>query len=68
MFTGLCGSCRHHGWIQSGRGSRFLRCELSFEDPAFSRYPTLPVLACPGYVSEEQSGSGDTDPGPAEES
>jgi hypothetical protein len=52
-FTGLCESCRHHSWIVSGRGSRFLRCELSFTDPRFARYPALPVLACPGYERGE---------------
>lgn len=47
--TGLCGGCRHHAWIQSGRGSRFLRCELSFVDPRFPKFPVLPVFQCSGY-------------------
>lgn len=50
--TGLCGGCRNHAWIQSGRGSRFLRCELSFLDPRFPKFPVLPVLHCPGYEPE----------------
>ncbi len=47
--TGLCDSCRHARLITSGRGSRFLLCELSKTDPRFQRYPRLPVLACAGY-------------------
>jgi hypothetical protein len=46
---GLCDTCRHARLIRSGRGSRFLLCELSRTDPRFPRYPRLPVLACTGY-------------------
>jgi len=46
MFTGLCASCVHHRWIISGRGSRFLFCEYSKHDPAFPKYPPLPVFDC----------------------
>jgi len=49
MFTGLCASCAHHRWIVSGRGSRFLFCEYSKSDPAFPKYPALPVFDCPAY-------------------
>lgn len=48
-YVGLCLGCRHHHWILSGRGSRFLRCQLSFLDPAYPRYPQLPVLVCDGH-------------------
>jgi len=54
-YVGLCATCRHGHWIVSGRGSRFLRCQKSFEDPSFPRYPQLPVLACDGY--EPRSGA-----------
>jgi hypothetical protein len=47
---GLCGSCLHARRITSSKGSIFIRCELSFSDPRFSRYPALPVLHCPGYA------------------
>ncbi|HEX7878875.1 MAG TPA: hypothetical protein VF720_05665 [Candidatus Eisenbacteria bacterium] len=50
MFTGLCASCRHHRWIVSGRGSRFLFCEWSKSDPAWPKYPPLPVMECSAYV------------------
>jgi hypothetical protein len=47
--TGLCDSCRHARGITSGRGSRFVLCELSRTDARFPRYPRLPVLTCSGY-------------------
>jgi hypothetical protein len=28
----------------------FVLCRLSEVDPAFRRYPMLPVIACPGYT------------------
>ena len=46
---GLCRTCQHTRRIESDRGSVFLRCELSFEDSSFPRYPRLPVLVCSGY-------------------
>jgi hypothetical protein len=49
--AGLCGSCLHARVVRSDRGSTFIRCALSAIDPAFPRYPVLPVLACPGYTA-----------------
>jgi hypothetical protein len=46
---GLCASCRHARRITSARGSRFTLCERSRSDPAYPRYPRLPVAACPGH-------------------
>jgi hypothetical protein len=40
--------------ITSSRGALFYLCRLSLTDPAFARYPQLPVLACRGYVPEAQ--------------
>jgi hypothetical protein len=31
------------------RGSTFYRCLRADTDPRFTRYPPLPVRACPGY-------------------
>ena len=36
--------------IRSGRGSTFWLCELSRTDPAFPRYPRLPVVRCTGFA------------------
>jgi len=49
LDPGLCASCRHARVQESARGSRFWRCGLAETDPAFRRYPPLPVRACPGY-------------------
>jgi len=45
---GLCRSCAHLRLLASSR-SVFVRCGLAETDPAFPRYPPLPVLACRGY-------------------
>jgi hypothetical protein len=47
--VGLCSSCRHARTIESAKGSSFLLCLRSVTDPAFPKYPRLPVLACPGH-------------------
>ena len=46
---GLCSDCLHARLIESSKGSQFLLCQLSQSDPAFPKYPRLPILACPGY-------------------
>ena len=47
--VGLCLSCRDATVVESDRGARFWRCERSRVDPAFAKFPTLPVRACSGY-------------------
>jgi hypothetical protein len=47
--AGLCASCRFAEIITSSRGSTFYLCTLSETNPAFRRYPALPVLRCSGY-------------------
>jgi hypothetical protein len=46
---GLCSSCAHQKLIRSGRGSEFSMCLRHREDPAYPKYPRLPVLRCPGH-------------------
>ena len=46
---GLCATCLHRRIVRSGRGSTFILCQRSRFDPAFPRYPRLPVLRCRGY-------------------
>lgn len=46
---GLCATCVHGRRVVSGRGSEFWMCGLAARDPAFAKYPRLPVLRCPGY-------------------
>ena len=47
--AGLCDACRHQRLVRTGRGSEFSLCLRSRADPAYPKYPRLPVLACPGY-------------------
>jgi hypothetical protein len=47
--AGLCASCVHQKLIRSGRGSTFSMCLRHREEPAYPKYPRLPVTACPGY-------------------
>ena len=56
--TGLCDSCRHQRIIRNTRGSVFSLCERSRTDPAYPRYPRLPVLECAGYEVGERAGPG----------
>ena len=46
--VGLCSDCVHCRVI-TARRSRFYFCELSATDPAFPRYPRLPVRVCGGF-------------------
>lgn len=45
---GLCATCRNARLLAS-RSSVFLRCALADVDPAFPRYPRLPVIECSGF-------------------
>ena len=56
---GLCLTCVNSRVIESRKGSRFYLCELSAVDPAFPRYPRLPVVRCVGYrpALPEESGT-----------
>jgi hypothetical protein len=47
--AGLCDSCRHQRVVRNTRGSEFSLCERSRTDPAYPRYPRVPVVRCAGY-------------------
>jgi hypothetical protein len=53
--VGLCADCAHAQRVVSGRGSLFWLCRLSANDPAFARYPRLPVLRCPGHERKPET-------------
>jgi hypothetical protein len=55
---GLCAACAHLRLLASPR-SVFVRCGMAATDPAFPRYPALPVTRCAGYTgtSADRSGS-----------
>ncbi len=54
--AGLCATCQHQRVVRNTRGSSFSLCERSKTDPAYPRYPRLPVMACPGYEASEEKG------------
>lgn len=47
--AGLCDTCAHQKVIRNTRGSAFSMCERAKTDPAFPKYPRLPVGACAGW-------------------
>jgi hypothetical protein len=54
--VGLCARCRFAALQRSARGGRFWRCLRADADPAYLRYPPLPVRACPGFAPGEPGG------------
>lgn len=54
--VGLCERCTHVRVIETRTGSRFYLCGLSAVDPAFPRYPRLPVLRCRGHAPVDREG------------
>ncbi len=60
--AGLCDSCRHQREVRNTRGSAFSLCERSRHDPAYPRYPRLPVLVCAGHeLRASDTAAGATD-------
>lgn len=57
MDPGLCGACAMHRRIVTSRGSTFFYCTRVDTDPAYVKYPRLPVLLCPGYLPMARPGT-----------
>ena len=53
--AGLCADCLHARRIESDRGTKFYLCELAAVDPAYRKYPALPVLRCSGFANKTAS-------------
>jgi hypothetical protein len=51
--VGLCCHCQHLEIRTSDRASVFYFCRRSNSDPAFPKYPRLPVIECSGYESRD---------------
>ncbi|MDP9384359.1 MAG: hypothetical protein M3P50_03830 [Actinomycetota bacterium] len=47
--AGLCDRCVHQRLIRTGRGSEFSLCARSKVEPAYPKYPPVPVVRCPGF-------------------
>jgi hypothetical protein len=52
--AGLCADCLYSRRIESARGSMFYLCERSASDPAFPKYPQLPVVECSGHTPKRK--------------
>jgi len=49
--AGLCDRCSQEKLIANTRGSTFSMClRHRTEDPAYPKYPRLPVKSCAGYL------------------
>jgi len=48
--VGLCAQCAWCHRINTAHGSTFFLCRRAETDPAFTRYPRLPVVRCDGFV------------------
>jgi len=55
--VGLCGDCLHARKIESSRGSIFYLCLRAEHDPAYKKYPALPVRSCAGHELKRTSTS-----------
>ena len=51
--AGLCDGSSRQRLVRNTRGSSYSLCERSRTDPAFPRYPRLPVTSCAGYEAIE---------------
>jgi len=49
---GECPRCTHCREVVSGKGSRFLLCEMSKTDQRFPKYPPQPVRNCLGFSAK----------------
>jgi hypothetical protein len=49
----LCESCAHMREIVSGKGSRFMLCQLAQDDIRFPKYPPQPITRCDGHQERE---------------
>ena len=48
MDAGLCGQCAWSRFV-AATVSTFTMCTRGLTDPAYAKYPRLPVRACRGY-------------------
>ena len=51
----LCERCAWMRRIETPKGSTFLLCQLSSEDPRYAKYPAQPKLECSGYRAREST-------------
>lgn len=52
MHSGLCTACKHLRLVTTDR-SYYVRCFLAEGQPAYRKYPQLPVVDCAGFSQIE---------------
>ena len=52
--VGLCIACAHSEKVVSAKGSMFFLCKRFKTEPAFPKYPKLPVRSCAGFEEHAQ--------------
>lgn len=50
---GLCSACRFVVRQDTKRGAVFYRCGRADDDPAYRKYPPIPVGDCPGFETRD---------------
>jgi len=53
--VGLCSACLYGQRVRSDRGSVFYLCGRAAIDPAYPKYPRLPVTRCAGFVLQGEA-------------
>jgi hypothetical protein len=48
--VGDCFGCSHSKTLKTKSGSAIFLCARAEKEPAYTRYPTLPLRGCPGRV------------------
>ena len=61
-YAGLCDRCIYRTEIRSDKGSVFTLCQRGLTDPAWPKYPGLPVLQCKGYEPKTACPGKDPEP------
>ncbi len=52
---GLCSTCQHARIVKHPRGGKdYFRCGKHDEDPAYPKYPPLPVRVCEAYTQTQE--------------
>ena len=46
---GLCATCAFGRLFRSGKDATYVTCDLSRTDPAYPRFPSIPVIRCRGF-------------------
>lgn len=48
--AGLCAACAHAKVLKTKSGADIYLCEAAASDPRLSKFPPLPVRACPAHA------------------